>query len=104
MEDVWALVRTICLCKKRRVVLLTERLVGYAVVYLFVLCLCFVDVDEIERDEDEPDKEEITSERTDLSSDSNGGVGFLLILFSMLDSFLSVSGCIFQRLSSSVSM
>ena len=78
MEDVWALVRTICLCKKRRVVLLTERLVGYAVVYLFVLCLCFVD--EIERDEDEPDKEEITSERTDLSSDNNGGVGFLLML------------------------
>ena len=102
MEDVWALVRTICLCKKRRVVLLTERLVGYAVVYLFVLCLCFVD--EIERDEDEPDKEEITSERTDLSSDNNGGVGFLLMLLSILISFLSVSGCIFQRLSSSVSM
>ena len=105
VEEVCALVRTICLCKKRCVVLLIERLVGYAVVCLFVLCLFNVDVDEIERDNDEPDKEEITSERTDLSSDNNGGLVFLLILDSILfNPFRSVSGCIFQRLSSSVSI
>ena len=74
-------------------------------VYLFVLVLFDVDVDDIERDDDEPDKEDITSDSTDLSKDSNGGLGFLLILFSMLfNSVGSLSDCSFQCWSSSDSM
>ena len=103
--DLCALVRTICPCKKRRVVLLTDRQVGYAVVYLFVLVLFDVDVVDIERDDDEPDKEDITSDRTDLSKDSNGGLGFLLILYSILFNPVdSLSDCRFQRCSSSDSI
>ena len=74
-------------------------------VYLFVLVLFDVDVDDIERDDDEPDKEDITSDRTDLSKDSNGGLGFLLILYSILFNPVdSLSDCRFQRCSSSDSM